>query len=70
MPANESQLDRLARALVGGGLLGSALGSVGLSAEQSSGIAVAALGAVLLVSGAFAYSILYALIGLKTCDEC
>jgi hypothetical protein len=70
MRANASQLDRVIRALLGGGLVGSALGVFGLASGRPSGTILAALGAELLVSGVVGFSILYALLGLKTCDEC
>ena len=70
MRANPSQLDRVLRALLSYGLVGAALGVFGLASRRPSAMVFARPGAEPPVGGVAGSIFLYALLGLKTCDEC
>jgi hypothetical protein len=65
-----SPTDRALRALLGSALVGSAVMVFGLSSGRVAGVTLAMLGAGLLITGAVGFSVLDALLGLKTCSEC
>lgn len=67
MRRNESTTDRAVRAVVGATLVGTGLLGLGASGY---GIALAALGGVLLVTAATGYCALYDLLGIRTCRSC
>jgi hypothetical protein len=67
---NESTLDRVARLVVGGGLVALSVSSFGLSAAKPLGILIGLLGAVLLFTAATGSCLLYRLVGLSTCSTC
>ena len=63
---NENALDRVARLVVGGGLVAISLTSLGLSSAKPLGILFGLVGAVLLFTAATGSCLLYRLVGLNT----
>jgi uncharacterized membrane protein len=63
---NESTLDRVTRGIVGAAMLAVSLVSLGLATGKPAGIAVAAVGAILLVTGVSGSCPLYRALGIHT----
>jgi hypothetical protein len=66
---NESPLDRVVRAVVGGGLLAASLASLGLTTGKPLGIFFGAVGVVLLFTAATGSCLLYKLFGVSTAKQ-
>jgi len=67
---NESALDRVARLVVGGGLVAVSVTSLGVSSAKPLGILVGVIGAVLVFTAATGSCLLYRLVGVNTCSTC
>jgi hypothetical protein len=63
---NESALDRVVRAVVGGGLLAGSFAGLGLASARPLGIVFGLVGAVLLFTAATGSCLLYRLVGVNT----
>ncbi len=66
---NESGLDRIARTVVGGGLVTSALATFGLASAKPLGILFGLVGVGLLFTAASGTCLLYSLLGIRTARQ-
>lgn len=67
MKANEGTADRAVRVIAGFALVAVAFYALGLTAGAVLGIVVAAVGAVLILTGLVGFCPAYTLVGLNTC---
>ena len=67
MNKNESNLDRIVRAILGIAALAVAFTTLDVMSGAIFGIIVAAIGAILLISAAVGFCPMYKLVGLQTC---
>lgn len=70
MERNESTLDRIVRAVVGGALIALAAWGFDLASGNVAGIVLAAFGGVLLFTAVTGFCALYKLFGVSTCRSC
>ena len=63
---NESTADRIARTVLGGGLLIASFTSLGVTSAKPLGILAALIGAVALFTAATGSCLLYKLVGVNT----
>ena len=66
---NESALDRVARLVVGGGLVAVSLAGLGLASARPLGILFGLVGGVLLFTAATGSCLLYRLVGVNTSKQ-
>ncbi len=67
MKTNENGIDRTIRVLAGGGLVAAAFLALDVTAAAPLGIAAAAVGAILLITGLVGFCPAYGLCKLSTC---
>lgn len=67
---NENTADRVIRVVLGAALVTASFVALGITSGAGLGIAAAAVGAILLVTGAIGFCPLYRLLGISTCKTC